>query len=182
MFTNNRGSRALSILMLATFTAAWLIFASIHPAGAAQPYGGCDEAWQAPHSAGAQECRDHGWTVRPRLVVSPHSILRYSALPPCTFEDASGGPIPCSWNFPGSDDGMGGGASFWVSGTYAHNRGHYVWLESPLRGHPHREWVGSNLDKQMDSTVGARDWRECWVRFGGTAISLGCPNGVTVRF
>lgn len=24
------------------------------------PYGGCDEAWQAPKSAGAQWCRDHG--------------------------------------------------------------------------------------------------------------------------
>jgi len=28
-----------------------------------QPYGGCDEAWQAPYSEGADWCRDHGWTI-----------------------------------------------------------------------------------------------------------------------
>lgn len=28
-----------------------------------QPYGGCDEAWQAPHSKGARECRLHGFEV-----------------------------------------------------------------------------------------------------------------------
>ena len=28
-----------------------------------QPYGGCDEAWQAPRSDGAQWCRDHGYAV-----------------------------------------------------------------------------------------------------------------------
>lgn len=29
------------------------------PAAALEPYGGCDEAWQAPQSEGAQWCRDH---------------------------------------------------------------------------------------------------------------------------
>lgn len=29
------------------------------PAAAIEPYGGCDEAWQAPKSEGAQWCRDH---------------------------------------------------------------------------------------------------------------------------
>lgn len=31
-----------------------------------EPYGGCDEAWQAPQSAGAWECRAHGWIVTAR--------------------------------------------------------------------------------------------------------------------
>lgn len=29
------------------------------PAALIEPYGGCDEAWQAPKSEGAQWCRDH---------------------------------------------------------------------------------------------------------------------------
>jgi hypothetical protein len=28
-----------------------------------EPYGGCDEAWQAPQSRGARECRQHGYAV-----------------------------------------------------------------------------------------------------------------------
>lgn len=29
-----------------------------------EPYGGCDEAWQAPHSEGADLCRELGWVIR----------------------------------------------------------------------------------------------------------------------
>lgn len=30
---------------------------------AVEPYGGCDEAWQAPHSEGAAYCRSLGYDV-----------------------------------------------------------------------------------------------------------------------
>lgn len=33
------------------------------PAQQLQPYGGCDEAWQAPDSPGAEWCRNHGYLV-----------------------------------------------------------------------------------------------------------------------
>lgn len=42
-----------------------------------EPYGGCDEAWQAPGSAGAADCRALGWEVTAR-----------GAFPPC----------PASWS------------------------------------------------------------------------------------
>ena len=32
----------------------------------AEPYGGCDEAWQAPDSDGANWCRSHGFDVPSR--------------------------------------------------------------------------------------------------------------------
>src|SRR5262245_63358868 len=63
-----------------------------------QPYGGCAEAWQAPHSKGADECRAHGWTVRARLVVGPHRWVRYNNLPHCREEDGSGQKSACTWN------------------------------------------------------------------------------------
>jgi hypothetical protein len=54
-----------------------------------QPYGGCEEATLAPQSAAADECRDHGWTIRRRLAVSGHGIVKGSGLPHCREEDGS---------------------------------------------------------------------------------------------
>ncbi len=38
----------------------------------AEPYGGCAEAWQAPHSTGAEDCRRLGWTVTSTRSVPPN--------------------------------------------------------------------------------------------------------------
>lgn len=54
-----------------------------------QPYGGCKEGSRAPHSAGARECRQHGWIVRPRLVVNPGQVIVMIAMPRCINEDGS---------------------------------------------------------------------------------------------
>jgi hypothetical protein len=91
-----------------------------------QPYGGCKEAWQAPTSAGADECRDHGWLVRKRLVVNPHSVVKFNRLPHCTTEDGVG-QGPCTWNI-GRTDGNGVGAAYWVD---RRDRVHYVWRQAP---------------------------------------------------
>lgn len=89
--------------------------ALITPAEAAdwtQPYGGCKEAWQAPHSAGAQDCRDHGWVVRARVVVGPRGYVRYLRAPACRTED---GPGPCFWD--ARSRGNGQGSSFFLTPT-----------------------------------------------------------------
>ena len=96
------------------------------PPAAAQPYGGCDEAWQAPKSEGAEWCRDHGWTVRARYVIGPAGYLRYSSLPSCRFEDGSGQPVRggnrnCSWNVH-RGDGNGRGDQYLVVGPASNRR------------------------------------------------------------
>lgn len=83
-----------------------------------QPYGGCKEAWQAPASAGAAECRQHGWTVKARIVVRPDHVAVHNTLKPCAAEDSR---TLCFWD--GSYRGNGHGESFWV-GRDGH--GHYV--------------------------------------------------------
>lgn len=103
-------------IILATAAAA-LIPA---PAFAHQPYGGCDEAWQAPRSAGAEHCRDHGWTVRHRFVINPRGYVKYVSLPPCEYEDS----YNCYWNAETS--GNGGGDSFIIRGTEERHRIWYV--------------------------------------------------------
>lgn len=86
-----------------------------------QPYGGCKEAWQAPHSAGADECRAHGWHISSRFVVGPRGVVRYNMLPACKNEDGSGQR----------------GACYWWDGDLAlindsRDRAHYVWDTNPL--------------------------------------------------
>lgn len=96
-----------------------------------QPYGGCAEAWQAPASAGADQCRDHGWTVRARLVLDSRHRVRASRLPHCRQEDGSGQRSACSWNFhDGTVDGNGYGMAYWVDRA---NRFHTVWSRHPAR-------------------------------------------------
>lgn len=69
-----------------------------------EPYGGCDEAWQAPRSPGAQWCRDHGWVVKRNFVIDPdYRAVRYLNLGPCKFEDSRG----CYWNARVRGDGHG---------------------------------------------------------------------------
>lgn len=124
-----------------------------------QPYGGCKEAWQAPHSDGADACRRHDWTVHHRIVTDPHDTVRYSTLPSCEFEDGSGSSLPCSWNF-GDDDGNGRGLAYWISGTWRHHRAHYVWPER------HHNWVSASLadvlaESPYPDDAGSRNWEAC---------------------
>lgn len=86
MFTNRRGAYAAVILCILTFAIALV---AVPRADAHQPYGGCDEAWQAPRSQGAAHCRSHGWLVRPRIVVGPHGWVRFNRMPACVNEDGS---------------------------------------------------------------------------------------------
>jgi hypothetical protein len=108
---------------LATLATAATLLVTATPAQAdwQQPYGGCDEAWQAPRSAGAQACRDHGWIVRSRIVVNPHGRVVAHSMPSCLTEDRG---RFCSWNInPG--DGNGQGQAFYRDGS---GRATYVWV------------------------------------------------------
>lgn len=50
-------------ITLASFASALVVLVP-QPTSAHEPYGGCDEAWQAPTSEGARHCRErHGWTT-----------------------------------------------------------------------------------------------------------------------
>jgi hypothetical protein len=138
-----------------------------------QPYGGCDEAWQAPSSAGADECRAHGWTIRARLVVGPRGVVRMSALPHCRNEDGSGQRSACSWNFhDGQRDGDGRGASLWLD---RHDRSHYVWATNPLRARPAWHWA-NRVDQRLLHVP-----RQCITLEWSTVASVAGGAGVTAR-
>ncbi|MGA8257996.1 MAG: hypothetical protein WB767_15610 [Nocardioides sp.] len=102
--------------LLVLFIALLLVGALSPRAAAHQPYGGCDEAWQAPRSEGAAHCRAHGWIVGRRVVISPSHHLHRYRLPSCAVEDASRGPVPCGWNVRDTD-GNGRGRSYVVTGS-----------------------------------------------------------------
>ena len=85
----SRGPRPLIVAtLLAVGSVGWLAVSTDRADAAEwqQPYGGCAEAWQAPQSAGAEECRAHGWIVRPRFVVGPHGWVQAMRLPDCTTQ------------------------------------------------------------------------------------------------
>lgn len=106
-------------MMKKALTAA-LLAATLSPAAPAvahQPMGGCDEAWQAPRSEGAEHCREHGWTVRKRFVLTPSSrVATIRRLKPCEYEDS----MNCYWN--ARSMGNGRGDSFIVIGTEDRHR------------------------------------------------------------
>jgi hypothetical protein len=133
-----------------------------------QPYGGCEEGTLAPHSAGANECRDHGWTIRKRLAVNPRHVVKGSGLPHCREEDGSDQRPACSWNFhDGQRDGNGRGASYWVDW---HDHVHYVWAQSPVTD----GWSWSNA--RQSRAMGRHD---CIVKHGTTVASgliARCPG------
>lgn len=135
-----------------------------------QPYGGCKEGWQAPHSAGARWCRAHGWVVTRRLVVSPRGVVRYSSLPHCPWEDG-GENQPCSWNFlPG--DGNSRGLSYWID---RNDRTHYVWARVPT-GNGWR-WVS----REFADVLTEGGYKDADRRLWGLCITRDIPNGWTVR-
>jgi hypothetical protein len=141
-----------------------------------QPYGGCEEATLAPYSVGADQCRAHGWTIRTRLAVNPHAVVKGSGLPHCVNEDGSGQRSACSWNFhDGHPDGNGVGLSFWVDHK---DHVHYVWPVRPIHGHWH--WVGQELgDALAEGEQHEDDWGQCmfkWRHHHGMAQVM-CPDG-----
>lgn len=144
------------------------------------PYGGCKEASQPgmSHTRAAADCRRHGWVIRPRIVVGPHGVLRYSALPKCRFEDGSGQRSACSWNFGWTAHEAGPGSTLWND---RRNRAHYVWPSSPAN-HGWR-WVTSEqadvLAESMVSDAGTRRWEQCVIKIGATTV-VACPDGESV--
>lgn len=108
-----------------------LIIGTMPKADAAQPYGGCAEAWQAPHSAGAQDCRDDQWLVASRYVVSPRGVLRYVNLPVCRNEDGSGNRGTCSWNVEGGNGNGHGLAYLVVKHRHYHDTSVYLQVCKP---------------------------------------------------
>lgn len=146
-------------------------------AEAHQPYGGCKEAWQAPASWGAEHCREHGWTVRARLVVNQHGVVVMSRLPRCRYEDGSSQAQPCSWNFtPG--DGNSRGLALWYD---ARDRAHFVWAKSPIRSN--WEWVTRRQGDRLARSERAyyRKWEACITRQVRRSTRVVCADGLRVR-
>jgi hypothetical protein len=109
---------ALALTTIVSFDLAAVATAS----DAAQPYGGCDEAYRYTASAGAQECRKAGWLISKRLVVGPKGYVHMSRLPHCEWEDG-GENQPCTWNLGPGRDGNGKGLAYWID---REDRTHYV--------------------------------------------------------
>jgi hypothetical protein len=80
----------------------------------------CDEAWQAPDSEGADNCRLRGWTVRRDFILTPANTVAYLRLNPCVEEESDG---PCFWN--AERQGNGTGTSFIIKGQ--RDGKHRVW-------------------------------------------------------
>src|SRR4029077_6665508 len=116
---------------------------------------------RAPESGMADYCREHGWTVRPRLVVGPHGVVRYSALPHCRYEDGSGQRAACSWNFtPSSNpDGNGRGLAYWVD---RHDQTHYVWPQHAPSHWSGWLWVNAEVADALAEGTGRHDGTRNW--------------------
>lgn len=115
-----------------------------------------DCAWVGTQQKGADLCRDKGWVITTWLAVNPHGVVSArNYLPPCTYEDASGGPLPCGWNMRGMHTGNGRGFAYWVGRDYHF---HYVWGHRPVpirEGYAH--WAGPWERHHLDLT------KKCWV-------------------
>lgn len=84
------------------------------------PYGGCKEAWMAPRSEGADWCRDRGWVVRSRFVITPKKLVVHNRMRPCPREDSGN----CYWDADrrGNQEGWG----FIIKGQ--RDGKHRVWI------------------------------------------------------
>lgn len=129
-----------------------------------QPYGGCKEAWIAPHSEGADYCRSIGWTVRYNLTVNPHKVIRHNAMRGCRTEDAGHN---CIWL--GEQRGNREGLTFWRGKA---GRAHYVWPYD-FTG-PYTRWHWVKPGSVWDHIPGVN--RTCAVRVGGTTYIVR-PDG-----
>ena len=115
-------------------------------------------------------CRALGWTVTARhhLLLDRHDVTRAWSIRPCTFEDASGGPLPCGWNIGSLSTGNGEGRAYWVDRS---RHFHYVWGRYPrpvLDGWAH--WAGPYAQHLLG--ISAR----CWVTHPAPhRWKYGCP-------
>lgn len=144
----------------------------------AAPYGGCGEAAQAPHSAGARWCRDHGWTVRKRILVSRRGVTLGHRLHECRNEDGSGTPGACVWNFD-----AGSGPALWIDPS---ERSHFVWRANPDRLKRY-EWMRPRMVTRYVRQHGRTRayWARCvldksGMTFGSDgrqATMVRCPDG-----
>ena len=169
-------------------TAIVLVLAGASPpshastSGVLEPFGGCDEAWQAPRSTGADRCRELGYTVSARFLLSPRGVVLHSSLPHCRFEDGSGGRRPCTWNVGPRVDGNGIGLAYKVRRDMSVR---YVWAASPAVDE--WRWVGRSLAYRLlghFTSPGERrsvtQWQRCVVRRDGT-MRVKCPDGARYR-
>lgn len=151
---------------------------SLEHADARQPYGGCAEAWQAPRSPGAQQCRELGYAISARFLVSPRGVVLHSSLRHCAYEDGSGGPRPCTWNVGTRRDGNGRGLAYKVRRDFSVR---YVWAESPA-GDGWR-WVGERMAGKLGDRFtrpgdrrSVAAWQRCVIRHADTT-RVKCPDG-----
>ena len=111
-----------------------------------QPSGGCTEAWQAPKSKGAAQCRAHGWTVTARLVLDPRHIVKYSTVQQCRFEDGRDRrKRTCMWY--GNLQGDKNGATVWYRNPgpkVRQRRAMPVWEATPVLDKGWH-WTGKHL-------------------------------------
>jgi len=92
---NKHVDRIAIILGLVAAIVVATVLVATKAAAVTQPYGGCKEAWRYPHSAGADDCRALGWTIKRKIVVNPNGIVRYSSLPHCSYPKRMRW---CTWN------------------------------------------------------------------------------------
>ena len=146
-----------------------------------EPYGGCAEAWQAPRSAGADLCREQGYTVSARFVLSPRGVVLHSSLPHCAYEDGSGGRRPCTWNVGRPVDGNGIGLAYKVRRDMSVR---YVWPTSPaVDGW---RWVSERQARRLAGRFtrpaerrSVAAWQRCVLRDDGTRVR--CADGDRYR-
>lgn len=148
-------------------------------AKAAQPYGGCKEAWQAPTSQGAADCRAQGWTITDEVVVNPRGVIKVSGLRDCAVATS----LPCSR--------LGGLDSGWLElDELGMPIWHSVWMHGP-RGRWHwaskAEQVRYHLlpSNQVKRRHGVVTWfrgptGERWANVPGTD-SEHWPDGQRIR-
>lgn len=168
---------SIRLSLISTVIGAALATVAAPATGTVQPYGGCDEAWQAPRSPGAADCRDLGWTVTGRLVLDPHHVVRASRLPDCGRVTQGA----CSWNFNGGHRGP----SLWIDST---GRTQYVWPENPtshMRGGAHTwRWVTTEQADALaeGGTRGAdhRAWGLCV--YAAQWTNVRCPDGLSIQY
>jgi len=85
------------------------------------------------------------------IITTRHAVYVSSDLPPCTYEDGSGGPLPCIWL--GDTMGNGRGLSYWVDRQHTP---HWFWATSPRRG----AWQWANVEQRSaDALPNGTVWR-----------------------
>jgi hypothetical protein len=113
------------------------------------------------------------------VTLDRHAVVVSSRLPSCRVEDASRGPVPCTWNVNGND-GNGRGLAFVATDRETFR---YVWASDPTSG-TRWQWARAGLAETLDRHYGKRDeragvesFRHCaWVMRDGTAFGK-CPSG-----